>query len=69
MGMACSTHVEMRNAYRILVEKSQEKRQLGRLEHRWEDNINMDLREIGRGGMTGFIWLRIANSRGLLRAK
>jgi hypothetical protein len=30
-----------------LVGKSQNKRQLGRPRHRWEDNIRMDLREIG----------------------
>jgi hypothetical protein len=29
--------------------------------HRWDDNIKMDLREIGRGGMTGFVWLWIGN--------
>jgi hypothetical protein len=59
----------MRNAYRLLVEKPQEKRKLGRHRCKWEDNINMDLREIGRGGMTGFIWLRIRTSRGLLRTQ
>jgi hypothetical protein len=41
--------VEKRNAYRILVGKLERKRPLGR--HRWEDNIRMDLREIGWGGM------------------
>jgi hypothetical protein len=38
---------EMRNAYKILVKKSQGKRPLGRLRHRWEDIIKMDLRETG----------------------
>jgi hypothetical protein len=33
------------NAYRVLVENPEEKRQLGRRRHRWEDNIKMDLRE------------------------
>jgi hypothetical protein len=37
--------VEMRNVYKILVGKSQGKRPLGRLNHRWEGNILMDLRE------------------------
>jgi hypothetical protein len=32
------------NAYRILVEKSEEKRPLGRPRRRWADNIKMDLR-------------------------
>jgi hypothetical protein len=42
---------EKRNAYRILVGKPEGKRPLGRLRRRWEDNIKMDLREIGWGGM------------------
>jgi hypothetical protein len=36
-----------RNAYRILVRKPEEKRPLGIPRRRWEDNIRMDLREIG----------------------
>jgi hypothetical protein len=39
-----------RNAYRILVGKQEGKRPLGRHRCRWEDNIKMDLREIGCGG-------------------
>ena len=38
---------QSRNAYRILVGKPEEKRSLGRLRRRWEDNIKMDLREVG----------------------
>jgi hypothetical protein len=59
---------EKRSAYRILLGKSGEKRPLGRPRRRWEDNIKMDLREIGRGGVvwTGLIWLRIGTSGGLL---
>jgi hypothetical protein len=37
---------EMRNAYKILVGKSEEKTLLGRPRRIWEDNIRMDLREI-----------------------
>jgi hypothetical protein len=37
----------MRNAYNVLVGKSEEKRPLGRPRRRWEDNIRMDLRETG----------------------
>jgi hypothetical protein len=40
---------EMRNEYRILVEKSKGKRPPGRPRCRWEDNIKMDLREIRFG--------------------
>jgi hypothetical protein len=38
---------EKRNAYRILVGKPEGKRPVGRPRRRWEDNIKMDLREIG----------------------
>jgi hypothetical protein len=37
----------MRNAYKILVGKSEETRPFGRHRHRWEDNIEMFLKEIG----------------------
>jgi hypothetical protein len=37
---------EMRNAYKILVEKREGKRPRGRFRHRWEDNIRTHLREI-----------------------
>jgi hypothetical protein len=40
-----------RGVYRILVEKPKGKRALGRPRHRWEDNIRMDLQEVGCGGM------------------
>ena len=38
---------QFRNAYRVLVGKPESKRHLGRPRRRWEDNINMDLREVG----------------------
>ncbi|KAJ4438304.1 hypothetical protein ANN_14243 [Periplaneta americana] len=38
---------ESRNAYRVLVGRSEEKSPLGRPRCRWEDNIKMDLREVG----------------------
>jgi hypothetical protein len=38
---------EKTNAYRVLVGNPEEMRPLGRSRHRWEDNIKMDLREIG----------------------
>jgi hypothetical protein len=41
----------MRNAYSILVEKPGGKGPLVRPKHRWEDNIRMDLREIGCEGV------------------
>jgi hypothetical protein len=51
MGRVCSTQEEKRNAYRILVGNPEGKRQLGRSRRRWKDNIRMDLREIGWGGI------------------
>jgi hypothetical protein len=38
-----------RGVYRVLVEKPEGKRPLGKPMRRWEDNINMDLQEVGRG--------------------
>jgi hypothetical protein len=47
MGRAYSTNGEKRNAYRILVKKSEENRPLERPRRRWVDNIKMDLRKKG----------------------
>jgi hypothetical protein len=41
---------EGRGVYRVLVGRPEGKRPLGRPRHRWEDNIKMDLREIGING-------------------
>jgi hypothetical protein len=51
---------EKRNVYRILVGKPEGKRPLGSPRRRWEDNIQMDLREIGWGGMD---WIDLAQDR------
>jgi hypothetical protein len=47
MGGAFKLHEKMRKAYKILVSESQEKRPLGRPRHRLEDNIKINLTEIG----------------------
>jgi hypothetical protein len=65
MGRACSTNGEKRNAYRILAGKPEGKRPLGRPRRRWEDNIKMDLREMGWGGMD---WIDLAQDRDQWRA-
>jgi hypothetical protein len=44
--------------YRVLVGKAEGKIPLGRPRRRWEDEIRMDLREIGLGVWIGFDWLR-----------
>ena len=47
MGRACSTYRERRGAYRILVGKPEGNRPLGIPKRSWEDNIKMDLQEVG----------------------
>jgi hypothetical protein len=47
MDGACSTHArEMTKTFKILVREARGGTSLGRARHRWEDNINMDLKEI-----------------------
>jgi hypothetical protein len=65
MGRVCNTNGKKRNAYRILVGKSEGKRPLGRLKRRWVDNIKMDLREIGWDGVD---WIDVAQNRDQWRA-
>jgi hypothetical protein len=50
---------ERRGVYRILARKREGKRPLGRHRHRWEDNIKMDVQEVGCGVWTGSRWLMI----------
>jgi hypothetical protein len=56
---------EERKVYKVLVEKPEGKRPLGRLRHRWENGIRMDLREIG---LRGVDWIRLAQVRDRWRA-
>jgi len=51
---------ERRAIYRVLVGKPEGKRPFGRPRHRWEDNIKMDLQEVGSGGMN---WIELAQER------
>ena len=60
MGEACSRYRERRGVYRVLVGKPEEKRQLGTPRGRWEDNIKIDVQEVGRGGMD---WNELAQDR------
>jgi hypothetical protein len=46
--------------YRVLVGRPGGKRPLGRPRRRWEDNVKLDLREIG---MDGANWVRLAQDR------
>ena len=58
--------MERRGVYRVLVGKPEGKTPPGRPRHRWEDNIKMDLQEVGRGVWTGSSWLRIETGGGHL---
>ena len=49
-----------------LVGKPEERRQLGRHRHRWEDNIKMDLHEVEYEVWTASSWLRIGTGGGHL---
>jgi hypothetical protein len=57
---------EERGVHRVLVGKPERKRPLGRPRRRWEDNIKMDLWEVGGVVGTGWIWLRIGTGGGHL---
>jgi hypothetical protein len=55
-----------RGVYRVLVGKPEGKRPPRRTRRRWEDNIKMDLQEVGCGEWTGLNWLRIETFGGYL---
>ena len=54
-----------RGVYRAVMGKLEGKRPLGRPRRRWEDNIKMDLQEMGCGGMD---WIELAQDRDRWRA-
>ena len=55
---------EGRGVHRVLVGKPEGKIPMGRPRRRWEDNIKMDLQELGGCVGTGWIWLRIGTGGG-----
>jgi hypothetical protein len=57
--------MEVRGAYNILVGRPEGRRPLGTPRRRWEDNILMDLREIGFGDVN---WIHLAQDRDKWRA-
>jgi len=65
MGGACSAYGERRDVYKVLVGKSEGKRLLGRPRRRWEDNVMMDLHEVGCGVMN---WIELALDKDRWRA-
>jgi hypothetical protein len=56
---------ERRGIYRVLVRIPEGNRPLERSRHRWEDNIRMDLKEVGCGSMD---WIELAQDTDGLRA-
>ena len=64
MGGACGASGGGKGVHRVLVGKPEGKRPFGRPRYRWEDNIKMDLREVGRGGD----WVELAQDRDRWRA-
>ena len=57
---------EDRVVYRVLVGKPERKKLLRRPRRRWEDNIKMDLQEVGGVVGTGWSWLKIGTGGGHL---
>jgi hypothetical protein len=65
MGGVCSTNGEEKNAYRLLVEKKEGKRSLGRPRRRSLYNVRMDLVELGGIDVD---WIGLAQDRDRWRA-
>ena len=65
MGRACGAYGEDRGVHRVLVGKPEGKRPLGRPRCGWEDNIKMNLREVGGGRGD---WMELAQDRDGWRA-
>ena len=63
MGETCNPYGS--GVYRVLVGKPERKRPLGRIKRRWEDNIKMDLQEVGCGDVD---WIELAQDRDRWRA-
>ena len=57
---------ERRGVYRVLVGKPEGKRPLEKTRRRWQDNIKIDLQEVGYGVRAGSSWLRIGTCGGHL---
>jgi len=60
MGWACGAYGWGEGVYRVLLEKPEGRRPLGRPRRRWVDNIRMDLQEVGCGYMD---WIGLVQDR------
>jgi len=65
MGGACGAYGGGEGVYSVLVGKPEGKRPLERPRRRWENNIKMDLQEVGRGCGD---WMELAQDRDRWRA-
>jgi hypothetical protein len=65
MGEAFSTYGEWRGIYRVLMGKPEGNLLLGNPRRRWEDNIKIDLQEMGFGGID---WIDLVQHRDRWRA-
>jgi len=65
MGRACCAYGDRKGVNGVLVGKPEGKRPLRKPRRRWEDNIKMDLQEVGCGGMD---WVELAHDRDRWRA-
>jgi hypothetical protein len=63
--VTCSTYGGESGVYRVLVGKPGGKRPLGRLRRKWEDNMRMDIQEVGCGGLD---WIDLAQDSDRWRA-
>ena len=57
---------EIKGVYSVLLKKSERERPLGRPMRRWDDNIKMEIQEVGCGAWTRSMWLRIGTGGGHL---
>jgi hypothetical protein len=60
VGGTCGTHGGGTGVYKVSTGRTERNRPLGRPRRRWEDNIKLDLREIGIDGAN---WIRLARDR------
>jgi hypothetical protein len=66
MGRTHSTYGDSRGAYNVLEGIPEGRRPLGRLRRRWENYIEINIRDVKREAWIGSIWLRTGTSGGLL---
>ena len=65
-GGACSTYGRQERYIQGFGGETLEKEPLGRPRCRWENDVEMDMQEVGWGGRTGLIWRRIGTGGELL---